>query len=100
MRSAIVVSLPVEIVSLKYAASSFSFYLIYLRIGSMKFCLTSLYLLITAVSVPAIAAPPNLVLIFTDDQRADAVGYSGNHAVSTPHLDALCGRGWSSKTAL
>ncbi len=93
MRSAIVVSLPVEIVSLKYAASSFSFYLIYLRIGSMKFCLTSLYLLITAVSVPAIAAPPNLVLIFTDDQRADAVGYSGNHAVSTPHLDALAREG-------
>lgn len=36
---------------------------------------------------------PNIVMIFTDDQRHDAVGYSGNHAVSTPHLDRLANNG-------
>ena len=32
---------------------------------------------------------PNLVMIFTDDQRWDAVGYTGNAAVHTPNLDRL-----------
>ncbi len=36
---------------------------------------------------------PNLVMIFTDDQRHDAVGYSGNDAITTPHLDALARKG-------
>ncbi|MEN1678994.1 MAG: sulfatase-like hydrolase/transferase [Planctomycetota bacterium] len=36
---------------------------------------------------------PNLVVLFTDDQRCDAVGYSGNTAVSTPNLDRLARAG-------
>lgn len=36
---------------------------------------------------------PNIVMIFTDDQRHDAVGYAGNAAVRTPHLDSLARRG-------
>ncbi len=36
---------------------------------------------------------PNFVFILTDDQRHDAVGYSGNALVKTPHLDRLAQRG-------
>lgn len=36
---------------------------------------------------------PNIVMIFTDDQRHDAVGYAGNAAITTPHLDALAKQG-------
>ena len=32
---------------------------------------------------------PNIVMIFTDDQRHDAIGYAGNAAIQTPHLDRL-----------
>lgn len=38
-------------------------------------------------------SPPNIVLIFSDDQRHDAVGYSGNEVIHTPHLDRLAERG-------
>ena len=36
---------------------------------------------------------PNILMIFTDDQRHDAVGYTGNAAVHTPNLDSLARRG-------
>jgi len=36
---------------------------------------------------------PNFVFILTDDQRHDAVGYSGNQLVRTPHLNDLAQRG-------
>lgn len=52
--------------------------------------------LLAAFALPLYAAPPaqpNIVMIFTDDQRHDAVGYIGNHAISTPHLDRLASRG-------
>ena len=32
-------------------------------------------------------------MIFTDDQRHDAVGYAGNDAVQTPNLDRLAKQG-------
>ena len=35
------------------------------------------------------ARRPNIVLVVTDDQRADAMGCAGNPIISTPHLDAL-----------
>lgn len=35
---------------------------------------------------------PNFLVIFTDDQRASAIGYA-NDAVHTPHLDKLAGTG-------
>ncbi len=36
---------------------------------------------------------PNVLVIITDQQRADHVGFAGNTAISTPHLDALAARG-------
>lgn len=36
---------------------------------------------------------PNIVLIYTDDQRHDAVGFSGNPIIHTPNLDKLAETG-------
>jgi arylsulfatase A-like enzyme len=36
---------------------------------------------------------PNIVLIVTDQHRADHVGFGGNATVQTPNLDALAARG-------
>ncbi len=38
---------------------------------------------------------PNVVFLFTDDQRFDALGCAGNPVVRTPHMDALARRGVS-----
>ena len=37
--------------------------------------------------------PPNVLIICTDQQRADSLGCSGNRHVRTPHLDALAAAG-------
>ncbi len=37
--------------------------------------------------------PPNIVFLFSDDQRWDAVGYVGNGTIHTPHLDRLAEEG-------
>jgi len=39
------------------------------------------------------ARPPNIVLIFVDNQPADMMGCSGNDEIHTPNLDALAARG-------
>lgn len=60
-------------------------------------------LLIAAAALPqqdaAAAAPhagaPHVVLILTDDQRADTIHAWGNPHIRTPHLDALSARGTS-----
>lgn len=36
---------------------------------------------------------PNILFIFADDQRADALGAAGNPYIQTPHIDALARRG-------
>lgn len=36
---------------------------------------------------------PNLLLIMTDQQRADTIGAAGNAVIQTPHLDRLCREG-------
>ena len=36
---------------------------------------------------------PNILLIMTDQQAWDAVGYSGNKTIITPNLDRLASRG-------
>lgn len=36
---------------------------------------------------------PNFIIIFTDDQRYDAVGYTGNDVIHTPNLDAIAAQG-------
>ncbi|HQZ28294.1 MAG: sulfatase-like hydrolase/transferase [Verrucomicrobiales bacterium] len=38
---------------------------------------------------------PNVLLIVSDDQRADTIHALGNHYIDTPHLDALVKRGVS-----
>ena len=35
---------------------------------------------------------PNLLFIFTDQQRADCLGCAGHPVVRTPHIDALAAR--------
>ncbi|MGH1506118.1 MAG: sulfatase family protein [Acidimicrobiales bacterium] len=36
---------------------------------------------------------PNILVVITDQQRADHAGFAGNDVVRTPHLDALAARG-------
>ncbi len=37
--------------------------------------------------------PPNILMIMTDQQRADSLGCTGNHIVKTPNIDRLSARG-------
>ena len=39
------------------------------------------------------SSKPNLVLIFTDQQRADTMGYAGDPVARTPHVDRLAAEG-------
>jgi arylsulfatase A-like enzyme len=39
------------------------------------------------------AKKPNIIFILTDDQRWDAVGYSGNPIIHTPEMNRLAGEG-------
>ena len=32
---------------------------------------------------------PNILLLYTDQQRHDALGVNGNDDIQTPHLDAI-----------
>ena len=56
------------------------------------------HLVAIALSIAAqivLAAPPNVVFILTDDQRADAVGYHPHSllGIETPHIDRLAAEG-------
>lgn len=42
---------------------------------------------------------PNILFIFTDDQRSDGYGASGNALLNTPNIDRLAGRGIRFKNA-
>jgi arylsulfatase A-like enzyme len=48
---------------------------------------------------PALAARPNVVFLFTDDQRADGVRALGSPALHTPNLDGLVRSGFVFKNA-
>ena len=41
------------------------------------------------------AEKPNILFLFADDHRPDAIGAYGNHHVRTPHIDRLVERGTS-----
>lgn len=43
---------------------------------------------------------PNIILIITDDHRADAMGYSGNEIIKTPEMDKLASEGVYFHTAM
>jgi len=42
---------------------------------------------------------PNILILLSDDQRADAVGAYGNPYLRTPHLDALVRQGFNFRQA-
>jgi arylsulfatase A-like enzyme len=46
-----------------------------------------------AAEPPPTAARPNVLVLLSDDQRADTIGALGNPRVRTPNLDRLVGRG-------
>jgi len=50
-------------------------------------------LLLTGISLPAIASSPNIILITIDTARADRMGFLGSTAGLTPNLDALARQG-------
>lgn len=56
-----------------------------------------LLLLFTLACAPALRAAerPNILVIFTDDQRADTVAALGNPVIKTPNFDRLVHRGLS-----
>ncbi len=43
--------------------------------------------------------PPNIIVIITDDQRWDAIGYAGNRIIKTPQQDQLAKEGTYFKKA-
>lgn len=45
------------------------------------------------------AQKPNIIFILTDDQRFDAIGYSGNKLIHTPEMDRLAESGTYFKNA-
>lgn len=42
-----------------------------------------------------VAAKPNIIFLFADDQRADTIGAHGNPHIQTPNLDRLADEGFS-----
>src|SRR5882762_8596476 len=42
---------------------------------------------------------PNVLFLFTDDQRADTIHALGNAAIRTPNLDGLAGSGFVFRNA-
>ena len=49
--------------------------------------------LLTGISLATQAQRPNILFIFADDQRADAIGASGNTYIKTPNIDNLAKNG-------
>lgn len=50
-------------------------------------------LLLTGSTLPSIVKKPNILFIFADDQRADALGCAGNPYIQTPVIDQLAQEG-------
>ena len=50
-------------------------------------------LFISGLSLVAQAQKPNILFLFADDQRADALGISGNNYIRTPNIDNLAKSG-------
>lgn len=58
--------------------------------------LLSLVLMLAALAhLPAVAAPPNILFFFADDQRADTIAALGNPVIQTPAIDRIAKRGLS-----
>lgn len=59
--------------------------------SAFRFCCLGLWVLLACQ--PSEPARPNFLIIFTDDQRHDALGCAGNPHMITPNLDSLCRAG-------
>ena len=55
--------------------------------------ISSLWLALLLLSCQKTETKPNILFIFADDQRADALGLGSNPYIKTPHLDALAQQG-------
>ncbi len=62
----------------------------------LAFCVLNLLLASTAFGAEQ---RPNVLFLFTDDQRADAVGAFDHPVLKTPHLDSLVASGCTIKNA-
>ncbi|MFZ5830046.1 MAG: sulfatase-like hydrolase/transferase [Planctomycetota bacterium] len=60
----------------------------------LRTCLAALAVVLGATRY-AEAAKPNVLFLFTDDQRADTIAALGNPAIKTPNLDKLVERGFA-----
>ncbi len=58
----------------------------------MRFVTVILFL---ASAASALAARPNILFLFADDQRADTIGAHGNPNIHTPNIDRLVANGFS-----
>lgn len=56
-------------------------------------CICSISLLTLNVSCRRTEEKPNILFILADDQRADAIGCSGNRYIKTPNIDKLAENG-------
>lgn len=65
--------------------------------GAFTRAFLALVAVATAVSchrdAPSSASRPDIVFVLTDDQRWDALGCAGNHALATPNLDRIAREG-------
>ena len=58
-------------------------------IKSVSFYSCLLLIVINANDQKAESHRPNFIIIYTDDQRYDALGYNDNRVIITPRLDAM-----------
>ncbi len=64
-----------------------------MKLSQFVFRAVALSLGLSALSLARAAEPPNILIIMTDQQAWDAVGYAGNAAIKTPNLDRLASEG-------
>lgn len=62
-------------------------------------CLALSLLTLPSMMPTSKAQPPNVLILFTDDQQADTIAALGNHRIHTPNLDRLVHRGLTMERA-
>jgi len=60
----------------------------------LAFVVFTLSLVSTSFAADALAKKPNVLFLFSDDQRADCVGALGNPIIKTPNMDSLVKSGF------
>ncbi|MFC2129407.1 sulfatase [Bacteroidota bacterium] len=64
-----------------------------MKIGKSAFLMLGIFLNNGYTSLAQLGETPNILIIMTDQQAWDAVGYSGNEIIKTPNLDRLASEG-------